>query len=174
MLPDGSVVKCQTGRGPRIKEFSATVNAWRPFQQKSRPYSPKLTTHNLNIEIKEITSCRSIESISCFWPLHFFADFQVEHTINVSQLKYMMTTSFAEGGNNDESDQTLRWLWLKEATMTRVTKPWDDAVAFLMQRGFTPLQPPFFVRQEVMDECTQLAQVHEELYKVRTTLKCSI
>ena len=39
-------------------------------------------------------------------------------------------------------------------------------LAFLVKRGFTPLQVPFFMRKEVMAECAQLAQFDEELYKV--------
>ncbi|KAJ7297979.1 hypothetical protein O6H91_Y025000 [Diphasiastrum complanatum] len=39
-------------------------------------------------------------------------------------------------------------------------------LAFLMKRGYTPLQTPFFMRKEVMAECAQLAQFDEELYKV--------
>lgn len=37
---------------------------------------------------------------------------------------------------------------------------------FAYQRGFTPLQTPFFMRKDVMAECAQLAQFDEELYKV--------
>ncbi|KAG0620060.1 hypothetical protein M758_4G186000 [Ceratodon purpureus] len=37
---------------------------------------------------------------------------------------------------------------------------------FLVKRGYTLLQTPFFMRQEVMAECAQLAQFDEELYKV--------
>jgi seryl-tRNA synthetase len=39
-------------------------------------------------------------------------------------------------------------------------------LAFLVKRGFTPLQTPFFMKQDVMAECAQLAQFDEELYKV--------
>ncbi|XP_024373250.1 serine--tRNA ligase isoform X2 [Physcomitrium patens] len=39
-------------------------------------------------------------------------------------------------------------------------------LAFLLKRGYTLLQTPFFMRQEVMAECAQLAQFDEELYKV--------
>lgn len=39
-------------------------------------------------------------------------------------------------------------------------------LAFLIKRGYTLLQTPFFMRQEVMAECAQLAQFDEELYKV--------
>lgn len=42
-------------------------------------------------------------------------------------------------------------------------------LAFLIKRGYTLLQTPFFMRQEVMAECAQLAQFDEELYKVRTS-----
>ncbi|KAM0926981.1 hypothetical protein ACQ4PT_003119 [Festuca glaucescens] len=39
-------------------------------------------------------------------------------------------------------------------------------LAFLRRRGFTPMQPPFFMRKEIMGKCAQLAQFDEELYKV--------
>eukprot|EP00897_Mesotaenium_endlicherianum_P008380 jgi/Mesen1/7570/ME000392S06831 len=39
-------------------------------------------------------------------------------------------------------------------------------LAFLVKRGYKPLQTPFFMRKEVMAECAQLAQFDEELYKV--------
>ncbi|XP_047078149.1 serine--tRNA ligase-like [Lolium rigidum] len=39
-------------------------------------------------------------------------------------------------------------------------------LAFLRRRGFTPIQPPFFMRKEIMGKCAQLAQFDEELYKV--------
>ncbi|GJP55318.1 hypothetical protein CLOM_g14293 [Closterium sp. NIES-68] len=39
-------------------------------------------------------------------------------------------------------------------------------LSFLVQRQFTPLHTPFFMRKEVMAECAQLAQFDEELYKV--------
>lgn len=37
---------------------------------------------------------------------------------------------------------------------------------FLEKRGYTALQTPFFMRQEIMGKCAQLAQFDEELYKV--------
>ena len=37
---------------------------------------------------------------------------------------------------------------------------------FLMQKGYIPLQPPFFMRKEIMAETAQLEQFDEELYKV--------
>ncbi|WZZ01330.1 hypothetical protein YC2023_073658 [Brassica napus] len=37
---------------------------------------------------------------------------------------------------------------------------------FLKKREFTLLQPPFFMRKEVMAKCAQLAQHDEQLYKV--------
>lgn len=40
------------------------------------------------------------------------------------------------------------------------------ALSFLKKRGFTGLQPPFFMRKDVMGKCAQLAQFDEELYKV--------
>ncbi|KAL8129163.1 hypothetical protein V2J09_018318 [Rumex salicifolius] len=39
-------------------------------------------------------------------------------------------------------------------------------LSFLAQRGYTPLQTPFFVCREIMAKCAQLAQFNEELYKV--------
>lgn len=39
---------------------------------------------------------------------------------------------------------------------------------FLKDRdlGYTALQPPFFMRKEVMAKCAQLKEFDEELYKV--------
>ncbi|XP_065865658.1 serine--tRNA ligase isoform X1 [Euphorbia lathyris] len=37
---------------------------------------------------------------------------------------------------------------------------------FLEKRGYTALQTPFFMRQDIMAKCAQLAQFDEELYKV--------
>ncbi|XP_024925663.3 serine--tRNA ligase isoform X2 [Ziziphus jujuba] len=37
---------------------------------------------------------------------------------------------------------------------------------FLERRGYTALQTPFFMRQDIMAKCAQLAQFDEELYKV--------
>jgi len=39
-------------------------------------------------------------------------------------------------------------------------------LAFLMKHNYTPLQPPFMMRKEVMAETAQLDQFDEELYKV--------
>ncbi|KAJ3688061.1 hypothetical protein LUZ61_017225 [Rhynchospora tenuis] len=38
--------------------------------------------------------------------------------------------------------------------------------SFLIARGYGPMQPPFFMRKDVMGKCAQLAQFDEELYKV--------
>lgn len=40
------------------------------------------------------------------------------------------------------------------------------ALDFLEKRAYTPLQPPFFMRKDIMAKCAQLAQFDEELYKV--------
>mmetsp|Transcript_4534 Transcript_4534/g.15090 ORF Transcript_4534/g.15090 Transcript_4534/m.15090 type:complete len:486 (-) Transcript_4534:518-1975(-) len=40
------------------------------------------------------------------------------------------------------------------------------ALAFLAQRGHTPLATPFFMRKDRMAECAQLADFDEQLYKV--------
>lgn len=37
---------------------------------------------------------------------------------------------------------------------------------FLTKKDYLPIQPPFFMRKEVMAKCAQLAQFDEELYKV--------
>ncbi|GAQ92249.1 Seryl-tRNA synthetase class IIa [Klebsormidium nitens] len=42
----------------------------------------------------------------------------------------------------------------------------NSGLAFLVKRGFTPLHTPFFMKQDVMAECAQLAQFDEDLYKV--------
>ena len=39
-------------------------------------------------------------------------------------------------------------------------------IAFLSARGYTPLQPPFFMNKEVMAETAQLEEFDEALYKV--------
>jgi hypothetical protein len=39
-------------------------------------------------------------------------------------------------------------------------------LSFLMARGYSPMQTPFFMRKDVMGKCAQLAQFDEELYKV--------
>ncbi|CAH9145164.1 unnamed protein product [Cuscuta epithymum] len=40
------------------------------------------------------------------------------------------------------------------------------ALRFLKRRGYSRLQTPFFMRQDIMGKCAQLAQFDEELYKV--------
>eukprot|EP00958_Prasinococcus_capsulatus_P010884 scaffold1068_cov375-Prasinococcus_capsulatus_cf.AAC.20 len=40
------------------------------------------------------------------------------------------------------------------------------ALAFLVKKGYCPIQTPFFLRKEIMAECAQLSQFDEELYKV--------
>jgi len=47
-------------------------------------------------------------------------------------------------------------------------------LTFLKKRGFTGLQPPFFMRKDVMAKCAQLAQFDEELYKVFNCYKTSV
>ncbi|CEP02844.1 serine--tRNA ligase [Plasmodiophora brassicae] len=39
-------------------------------------------------------------------------------------------------------------------------------LAFLMKKGYTPVQPPFFMNQDVMAQTAQLEEFHEALYKV--------
>jgi seryl-tRNA synthetase len=39
-------------------------------------------------------------------------------------------------------------------------------LAFLMRKSYTPIQPPFFMRKEVMSETAQLEEFDEALYKV--------
>lgn len=38
------------------------------------------------------------------------------------------------------------------------------------ERGSMPIMTPFFMRQDIMGECAQLAQFDEELYKVTGSL----
>ena len=38
------------------------------------------------------------------------------------------------------------------------------------ERGSMPIMTPFFMRQDIMGECAQLAQFDEELYKVTGAL----
>lgn len=47
-------------------------------------------------------------------------------------------------------------------------------LGFLVQRGYTALQTPFFMRKDIMAKCAQLAQFDEELYKVELTNYCRI
>jgi len=44
-------------------------------------------------------------------------------------------------------------------------------LSFLMKKGYTPLQPPFFMNKDVMAKTAQLEQFDEELYKVTATRK---
>jgi len=39
-------------------------------------------------------------------------------------------------------------------------------LSFLSTRGYTPLQPPFFMKKEIMAETAQLSEFDEALYKV--------
>jgi len=39
-------------------------------------------------------------------------------------------------------------------------------ISFLLNRKYTPLQPPYFMKRDVMAETAQLEQFDEELYKV--------
>ena len=39
-------------------------------------------------------------------------------------------------------------------------------ISFLMKRSYTPLQPPFFMKQSIMAETCQLSDFEESLYKV--------
>ena len=48
------------------------------------------------------------------------------------------------------------------------------ALAFLVRRGYTPVQTPFFMRKECMSECAQLEDFDEQLYKARTVARCGI
>lgn len=43
---------------------------------------------------------------------------------------------------------------------------------FLEKRGYTALQTPFFMKQDIMAKCAQLAQFDEELYKVTDERYC--
>ena len=40
------------------------------------------------------------------------------------------------------------------------------ATKMLLEKNYTPLYTPFFMRKEVMQEVAQLTQFDEELYKV--------
>ncbi|KAH7815044.1 putative Seryl-tRNA synthetase [Monocercomonoides exilis] len=60
-----------------------------------------------------------------------------------------------ERGYYLKNEMVLMWMGLQNLGMQ-----------FLRKKGFTPLLPPFFMRQEVMQECAQLEQFDEELYKV--------
>lgn len=40
-------------------------------------------------------------------------------------------------------------------------------LSFLMARQYTPLQPPFFMKQSIMEETCQLSDFEENLYKVQ-------
>jgi seryl-tRNA synthetase len=39
-------------------------------------------------------------------------------------------------------------------------------LSFLLRRGYTLLQTPFFMQKDVMSQCAQLSQFDDELYKV--------
>ena len=40
-------------------------------------------------------------------------------------------------------------------------------INFLAKRGYDPVQPPFFLRRDIMAETCQLSDFHEQLYKVQ-------
>merc|ERR1719433_1013673 len=40
-------------------------------------------------------------------------------------------------------------------------------IAFLSMRGYTPLQPPFFMKKDLMGKTAELEDYHEVLYKVK-------
>jgi len=40
------------------------------------------------------------------------------------------------------------------------------SLRILLEKNFTPIYTPFFMRKEVMQEVAQLSQFDEELYKV--------
>lgn len=42
-------------------------------------------------------------------------------------------------------------------------------IKFLGQHGYTPMQTPFFMRQDIMSETCQLSDFHDSLYKVTKT-----
>jgi len=42
---------------------------------------------------------------------------------------------------------------------------------FMAQRGFTPVQTPFWLQQGVMAQCAQLSQFDEELYRCVCVVK---
>eukprot|EP00698_Gefionella_okellyi_P005515 TRINITY_DN15039_c0_g1_i1.p2 TRINITY_DN15039_c0_g1~~TRINITY_DN15039_c0_g1_i1.p2 ORF type:complete len:482 (+),score=131.83 TRINITY_DN15039_c0_g1_i1:66-1511(+) len=42
-------------------------------------------------------------------------------------------------------------------------------LGFMVSKGFSPLQPPFFMKKDVMGACAQLEQFDEELYRVAMT-----
>lgn len=44
-------------------------------------------------------------------------------------------------------------------------------LSFLRRRGYTEIQPPYFLRREVMAETAELADFNETLYKVRFVLQ---
>jgi len=41
------------------------------------------------------------------------------------------------------------------------------ATQFIISKGYTPLQTPYFMKKTIMAECAQLSQFDEELYKVQ-------
>eukprot|EP01100_Stratorugosa_tubuloviscum_P004961 TRINITY_DN225_c0_g1_i1.p1 TRINITY_DN225_c0_g1~~TRINITY_DN225_c0_g1_i1.p1 ORF type:complete len:504 (-),score=269.13 TRINITY_DN225_c0_g1_i1:92-1603(-) len=59
-----------------------------------------------------------------------------------------------------------RGYYLKGAGMLLNMALINYGTHFLSKRGYTPVQPPFFMRKNVMSECAQLSQFDEELYKV--------
>ena len=42
----------------------------------------------------------------------------------------------------------------------------NHGLAFLMEKSYTPVQPPFFMHKEVMAKTAQLEEFDEALYKV--------
>jgi seryl-tRNA synthetase len=39
-------------------------------------------------------------------------------------------------------------------------------VKFLMQKSYTPIQPPFFMKKSVMEETVQISELDDNMYKV--------
>lgn len=47
-------------------------------------------------------------------------------------------------------------------------------LSFLRRRGYTEVQPPYFMRKEIMSETAELSDFNETLYKVRGPLRSNV
>lgn len=60
-----------------------------------------------------------------------------------------------------------RGFYLKGAGVRLNQAPINFGLDLLEKKGYTALQTPFFMKKDIMAKCAQLAQVDQELYKVR-------
>jgi seryl-tRNA synthetase len=75
----------------------------------------------------------------------------------------------ALGGYDPERGQKVaghRGYFLKGAGVLLNNALVNYGLTFLNKREYTPIQPPFFLRKEIMAETCQLSDFDDQLYKV--------